>query len=114
MMHLPLPYHVAIERLTFGISVFHAFRHQWWKAAEDVLQECGKPEADLQAEWKVQVKAQTKPLPRQSRNAGKDAVEELIQLRETRDGLKKRQRDYDTLIEAENTPADKYKRQKQN
>ncbi|KAG6904568.1 hypothetical protein DXG01_009026, partial [Tephrocybe rancida] len=44
----------------------------------------------------------------QSRNAGKDAVKELIQLRETRDGLKKRQRDYDTLIEAENTPADEY------
>ncbi|KAG6905903.1 hypothetical protein DXG01_017024 [Tephrocybe rancida] len=44
----------------------------------------------------------------QSWNAGKDAVKELIQLHETRDGLKKRQRDYDTLIEAENTPADEY------
>ncbi|KAG6912745.1 hypothetical protein DXG01_012471, partial [Tephrocybe rancida] len=44
----------------------------------------------------------------QSRNAGKDAVKELIQLRETRDGLKKRQREYDTLIEDENIPADEY------
>ncbi|KAG6913221.1 hypothetical protein DXG01_008640, partial [Tephrocybe rancida] len=205
--HLPLPYRVGllydigcqterscvkwgfldryIERLTFGISVFHAFGHQWvcqiiyhprkrmgfglsdgegcerfwhsisrliaylrvcgyhqhlytldrqvdhaqskilenlgaWllrrsrhafakrKAAEDVLRECGKVEADLRAEWKAQVKTQTKLLLRQSWNAGKDAVKELIQLRETRDGLKKRQRDYDTLIEAENTPADEY------
>ncbi|KAG6904344.1 hypothetical protein DXG01_010823, partial [Tephrocybe rancida] len=44
----------------------------------------------------------------QSRNAGKDAVKELIQLRETRDGLKKRQREYDTLIEDENIPVDEY------
>ncbi|KAG6912942.1 hypothetical protein DXG01_010921, partial [Tephrocybe rancida] len=44
----------------------------------------------------------------QSRNAGKDTVKELIQLRETRDGLKKRQREYDTLIEDENIPADEY------
>ncbi|KAG6907160.1 hypothetical protein DXG01_010310, partial [Tephrocybe rancida] len=79
-----------------------------WKAAEDALRECGKVEADLRAEWKAQVKTQTKLLLRQSWNAGKDAVKELIQLRETRDGLKKRQRDYDTLIEAENTPADEY------
>ncbi|KAG6912814.1 hypothetical protein DXG01_011805, partial [Tephrocybe rancida] len=134
-----------IERLMFGISVFHAFGHQWYhqrlytldrqvdhaqseilenlgawllrrsrhafakrKAAEEVLQKCGKPEIDLRAEWKAQVETQTKPLPRQSRNAGKDAVKELIQLRETRDGLKKRQREYDALIEDENTPVDEY------
>ncbi|KAG6903566.1 hypothetical protein DXG01_016847, partial [Tephrocybe rancida] len=78
------------------------------KAAEEVLQKCGKPEIDLRAEWKAQVETQTKPLPRQSRNAGKDAVKELIQLRETRDGLKKRQREYDALIEDENTPVDEY------
>ncbi|KAG6904213.1 hypothetical protein DXG01_011669, partial [Tephrocybe rancida] len=51
---------------------------------------------------------QTKPLPRQSQNAGKDAVKELIQLRKTRDGLKKRQHKYDALIEDENTPVDEY------
>ncbi|KAG6912636.1 hypothetical protein DXG01_013197, partial [Tephrocybe rancida] len=44
----------------------------------------------------------------QSQNAGKDAVKELIQLRETRDGLKKRLCKYDVLIEDENTPVDEY------
>ncbi|KAG6904026.1 hypothetical protein DXG01_013121 [Tephrocybe rancida] len=205
--HLPPPYHVGllydigcqterscvkwgfldryINRLTFGISVFHAFGHQWvcqiiyhprkrtgfglsdgegcerfwhsiskliaylrvcgyhqriytldhqvdhaqretlenlsaWllrrsrhaltkrKAAESILRDCGKSETDLQAEWKDQVETQTKPLPRQSQNAGKDAVKELLQMRETRDGLKKREREYDALIEDEATPMDEY------
>ncbi|KAG6913885.1 hypothetical protein DXG01_003711 [Tephrocybe rancida] len=44
----------------------------------------------------------------QSRNTGKDAVKELIQLRETRDSLKKWQCEYDALIEDENTPVDEY------
>ncbi|KAG6914104.1 hypothetical protein DXG01_002408 [Tephrocybe rancida] len=78
------------------------------KAAEDVLWKCGKSEIDLQAEWKAQVETQTKSLPCQSRNTGKDAVKELIQLCETRDGLKKQQREYDALIEDENTPVDEY------
>ncbi|KAG6904446.1 hypothetical protein DXG01_009881, partial [Tephrocybe rancida] len=205
--HLPPPYHVGllydigcqterscvkwgfldryINRLTFGISVFHAFGHQWvcqiiyhprkrtsfglsdgegcerfwhsiskliaylhvcgyhqriytldrqvdhaqretlenlsaWllrrsqhaltkqKAAESILRDCGKLETDLRAEWKDQVKTQTKPLPRQSQNAGKDAVKELLQMRETRDRLKKREREYDALIEDEATPMDEY------
>ncbi|KAG6901792.1 hypothetical protein DXG01_000924, partial [Tephrocybe rancida] len=61
---------------------------------------------DLRAEWKDQVETQTKLLPRQSQNAGKDAVKELLQMRETRDGLKKREREYDALIEDEATPMD--------
>ncbi|KAG6905677.1 hypothetical protein DXG01_001306 [Tephrocybe rancida] len=44
----------------------------------------------------------------QSQNAGKDAVKELIQLRETRDGLKKWQHEYDALIEDEDTPVNEY------
>ncbi|KAG6903516.1 hypothetical protein DXG01_000488, partial [Tephrocybe rancida] len=44
----------------------------------------------------------------QSQNAGKDAVKELLQMRETRDGLKKREREYDALIEDEATPMDEY------
>ncbi|KAG6904705.1 hypothetical protein DXG01_007796 [Tephrocybe rancida] len=107
-----------IKRIIFGISVFHVFGHQSaviinvcilsiarsimrrWKAAEEVLQKCGKPEIHLQAEWKAQVETQTKPLPY--------AVKELIQLCETRDGLKKQQHKYNTLIEDENTPLDEY------
>ncbi|KAG6905254.1 hypothetical protein DXG01_003939 [Tephrocybe rancida] len=204
--HLPLPYRIGllydigcqterscikwnfldryVERISFGISVFHAFGHQWacqiiyhprkrtgfglsdgegceqfwhsisrliaylgvcgvdhaqretlenlgaWplcqsrhaltkqKAAESILQECGKSKTDLQAEWEAQVKTQTKPLPHncividnvvgQSQSAGKDAVKELLQLRETRDGLRKREREYDALIEDEVTPVDEY------
>ncbi|KAG6914125.1 hypothetical protein DXG01_002322 [Tephrocybe rancida] len=44
----------------------------------------------------------------QSCNTEKDTVKELIQLCETRDGLKKQQCEYDTLIEDENIPADEY------
>ncbi|KAG6904048.1 hypothetical protein DXG01_012965, partial [Tephrocybe rancida] len=83
-------------------------------AAESILRECGKSETELRAEWEAQIKTQTKPLPLiddvagQSRNAGKDAVKELLQLRETRDGLKKREREYDALVEDEATPMDEY------
>ncbi|KAG6913748.1 hypothetical protein DXG01_004554 [Tephrocybe rancida] len=205
--HLPLPYRVRllydigcqterscikwnfldhyIERISFGISVFHAFGHQWacqliyhprkrtgfglsdgegcerfwhsisrliaylrvcgyhqrlytldrqvdhaqretlenlgawllrrWHhalakqmAAESILRECGKSETELRAEWEAQVKTQTKPLPRQSRNTGKDAVKELLQLCETRDRLKKREREYNVLVEDEAMPMDEY------
>ncbi|KAG6913202.1 hypothetical protein DXG01_008814, partial [Tephrocybe rancida] len=88
-----------IERIIFGISVFHAFGHQW---------DCGKLETELRAEWKDQVETQTKPLLRQSQNAGKGAIKELLQMREARDGLKKREREYDALIEDEATPMDEY------
>ncbi|KAG6904075.1 hypothetical protein DXG01_012803, partial [Tephrocybe rancida] len=71
-------------------------------AAESILRECGKSETELRAEWEAQIKTQTKPLPR------KDAVKELLQLRETRDGLKKREREYDALVEDEATPMDEY------
>ncbi|KAG6904616.1 hypothetical protein DXG01_008617, partial [Tephrocybe rancida] len=157
--HLPLPYRVGllydigcqterscvkwgfldryIERLTFGISVFHAFGHQWvcqiiyhprkrmgfglsdgegcerfWHSISRLiayLRVCGYHQRLYTLDRQVD-HAQSEILENlgQSWNAGKDAVKELIQLHETRDGLKKWQRDYDTLIEAENTPADKY------
>ncbi|KAG6913159.1 hypothetical protein DXG01_009217, partial [Tephrocybe rancida] len=84
----------------------HALTKQ--KAAESILRDCGKSETDLRAEWKDQVEMQTKPLPRQSQNAGKDAVKELLQMHETRDGLKKWEHEYDALIEDEATPMDEY------
>ncbi|KAG6906109.1 hypothetical protein DXG01_015873 [Tephrocybe rancida] len=196
--HLPLPYRIGllydigcqtecscikwnfldryVEQISFGISIFHTFRHQWacqiiyhprkrmgfglsdregcerfwhsisrlraylrvcsvdhaqretlknlgawllrWsqhalakqKVAESILRECGKSETDLQAEWEAQVKTQTKPLPLidngagQSRNAGKEAVKELLQLH----GLRKWEHEYDALIEDEAMPVDEY------
>ncbi|KAG6904290.1 hypothetical protein DXG01_011154, partial [Tephrocybe rancida] len=53
-----------------------------WKVAESILQDCGKSETDLRAEWKDQVETQTKLLLCQSQNAGKDAVKELLQMHE--------------------------------
>ncbi|KAG6913908.1 hypothetical protein DXG01_003592, partial [Tephrocybe rancida] len=84
----------------------HALTKQ--KVAESILWDCGKSETDLQGEWKDQVETQTKPLPCQSQNAGKDAVKELLQMCETQDGLKKREHEYDALIEDEATPMDEY------
>ncbi|KAJ3714856.1 hypothetical protein C8R42DRAFT_590975 [Lentinula raphanica] len=46
----------------------------------------------LRAQWDEQVKAQTKPLPQQSRNAGKKAIEEAFRLRTARDTLSDRAR----------------------
>ncbi|KAE9391440.1 hypothetical protein BT96DRAFT_832067, partial [Gymnopus androsaceus JB14] len=53
--------------------------------AEEVLRKCGFPEDVLQREWDAQIKAQTKPLPRQHKNRGKSAVEEALRLRKSRD-----------------------------
>ncbi|KAF9070217.1 hypothetical protein BDP27DRAFT_1382877 [Rhodocollybia butyracea] len=53
--------------------------------AEETLGECGFPEDVLRREWEAQVKAQTKPLPCQTKNQGKSAVEEAIQLRKSWD-----------------------------
>ncbi|KAE9384670.1 hypothetical protein BT96DRAFT_950393 [Gymnopus androsaceus JB14] len=39
----------------------------------------------LRREWDAQIKAQTKPLPRQHKNRGKSAVEEALRLRKSRD-----------------------------
>ncbi|KAG6822788.1 hypothetical protein H0H92_012597, partial [Tricholoma furcatifolium] len=46
-------------------------------AAETVLAQCGQTDAYLREQWDNQVKAQTLPLPKQSKNAGRDAVETL-------------------------------------
>ncbi|KAG6822112.1 hypothetical protein H0H92_015217, partial [Tricholoma furcatifolium] len=43
--------------------------------ANVILQRCGYSKEYLREQWMDQVKAQTKPLPRQSRSAGKDAQE---------------------------------------
>ncbi|KAG6912973.1 hypothetical protein DXG01_010701, partial [Tephrocybe rancida] len=78
------------------------------KAAELILQGCGHQEVLLRAQWDAQVVAQTKPLPRQSKKAGKDMVNELIRLRETQNDLKKRVKEYDAIIADVDSPSDEY------
>ncbi|KAJ3738040.1 hypothetical protein EV360DRAFT_77194, partial [Lentinula raphanica] len=55
------------------------------KEAEETIRSCGVTEETLRREWDAQVKAQTKPLPRQHKNQGKSAVEEALRLRKSRD-----------------------------
>ncbi|KAJ3713069.1 hypothetical protein C8R42DRAFT_593707 [Lentinula raphanica] len=55
------------------------------KDAEEVLRLCGIPEEVLPDEWEAQIKAQTKPLPRQHANQAKSAVEEALRLQKARD-----------------------------
>ncbi|KAG6905812.1 hypothetical protein DXG01_000595 [Tephrocybe rancida] len=84
--------------------------------AESILASCGQSETFLRSQWAEQVAAQVKPLPcelyffqglipeaqtlsEQSRGQGKDAVQELIELRKGRDLLKEHVKDLeDTLI----------------
>ncbi|KAG6904298.1 hypothetical protein DXG01_011117, partial [Tephrocybe rancida] len=84
----------------------HALKKR--KAAELILQGCGHQEVLLRAQWDAQVVAQTKPLPRQSKKAGKDTVNELIRLRETQNDLKKRVKEYDAIIADVDSPPDEY------
>ncbi|KAJ7495581.1 hypothetical protein FB451DRAFT_1387603 [Mycena latifolia] len=46
-----------------------------------VLVECGQPMALLRAQWALQVKTQTKPLPWRSKNKGQQAVNAVILMR---------------------------------
>ncbi|RDB18910.1 hypothetical protein Hypma_014431 [Hypsizygus marmoreus] len=174
-----------LDRLTFAISVFHAFGHQWacqiiyhpWKCkgfglsdgegcerfwhsisklipylrvcgyhqrlytldnqvqhahsealdklghwllrrtrhcntklitANERLRACGHTELYLRTQWNLQVKAQTKPLPRRSKNQGKTAVEEAIQLRKVRDILKTRINELEAILIDPDTEADTF------
>ncbi|KAJ6548545.1 hypothetical protein B0H19DRAFT_952491 [Mycena capillaripes] len=49
--------------------------------ATKALRACGKSKELLRAEWKKQVMAQTKPLPRQSKKRGEQAVNAVLLLR---------------------------------
>ncbi|KAG6823012.1 hypothetical protein H0H92_011726, partial [Tricholoma furcatifolium] len=59
---------------------------------------CGHSKEYLREQWRNQVKAQTKPLPRQSRSAGKDAVSELLRLRESRNTFKQQERELNKIL----------------
>ncbi|KAJ3818040.1 hypothetical protein F5880DRAFT_1492029 [Lentinula raphanica] len=83
-----------------------------WKLAEAKRAEAEKDvrysmrgDDFLRAQWAEQVKSQTKPLPKQSRNAGRKAVEEALRLRTVRDTLSDRMRRLeDTLTDLSSEP----------
>ncbi|KAJ7690794.1 hypothetical protein B0H16DRAFT_1669851 [Mycena metata] len=53
----------------------------WRVEATKALAECGYPIATLRTQWLLQVTAQTKPLPKRSKNSGQQAVSNIILLR---------------------------------
>ncbi|KAG6826001.1 hypothetical protein H0H92_001556 [Tricholoma furcatifolium] len=75
-------------------------------SAEAILESCNQPIEYLRVQWKLQVKAQTKPLPRQSKNAGKNAINELLCMRETRDELKEEVNGYNEILIQEDLTTD--------
>ncbi|THU97957.1 hypothetical protein K435DRAFT_661825 [Dendrothele bispora CBS 962.96] len=54
------------------------------------LAECGIAVNSLREQWKDQVEKQTRPLPSQSKNKGKQAVQECMHLRQSKKTLEKR------------------------
>ncbi|KAJ3738182.1 hypothetical protein EV360DRAFT_77056, partial [Lentinula raphanica] len=54
---------------------------------DDEVTNSGQDVLFLCEQWKTQVTVQTKPLPKQSKNAGKTAIEEAIRLQKIRDTL---------------------------
>ncbi|KAJ6630057.1 hypothetical protein B0H10DRAFT_2172881 [Mycena sp. CBHHK59/15] len=59
------------------------YRHSVQKRADatEALQKCGKPKTLLREQWKMQVIAQTRPLPRRSKTRGQQAVNAVMLLR---------------------------------
>ncbi|EDQ98859.1 uncharacterized protein LACBIDRAFT_335588 [Laccaria bicolor S238N-H82] len=108
--HLPLHYTVG---LLYDVGLFHVFGHQWPCQIIYHPRKCnrfGLSDGEgckrfwnsikkLIAYLRVcEVQAQTKPLPRQTRNQGKDAVSEAIRLRKARDILRKHVQDQENII----------------
>ncbi|KAK7435306.1 hypothetical protein VKT23_019751 [Stygiomarasmius scandens] len=66
--------------------------------AERELEESQQDLAFLTAQWEKQVQAQTRPLPRQRRNAAKVAVQDALRLNEALDVLEKKISDLENVI----------------
>ncbi|KAG6914278.1 hypothetical protein DXG01_001310, partial [Tephrocybe rancida] len=123
--HLPLPYRVGllydigcqterscikwnfldcyIEQISFGISIFYTFGHQW------VCQLIYHPRK--RTGFRL---SDGEGCERFWHSIRKDAVKELLQLHKTQDGLKKWEHEYDVLVEDEATPMDEYMEVKAN
>ncbi|KAJ7727054.1 hypothetical protein B0H16DRAFT_1331768 [Mycena metata] len=76
--------HAAEASLTrLGAWVARRYKHSQSKRVEatKALAECGYSIATLRTQWQLQVAAQTKPLPKRSKNGGQQAVSNIILLR---------------------------------
>ncbi|KAJ7891128.1 hypothetical protein B0H13DRAFT_2234846 [Mycena leptocephala] len=92
--------------LRLGQWVSRRYAHSIQKRAEvtKALRECGKSKTLLHEQWRLQVLAQTKPLPRRAKNRGEKAVNGVILLRSAvtaRQGLLRdlRQKFLDAVME---------------
>ncbi|KAJ6525150.1 hypothetical protein B0H19DRAFT_971441 [Mycena capillaripes] len=63
--------------------IHRRYRHSMQKRADatEALRKCGKPKTLLREQWKMQVIAQTRPLPRRSKTRGQQAVNAVMLLR---------------------------------
>ncbi|KAJ7809346.1 hypothetical protein B0H14DRAFT_2867323 [Mycena olivaceomarginata] len=66
--------------------------------AERQLKKSSHSKEFLKAQWKEQVKAQTKPAPRRSKTRGEKAVATVIELRNTTEAQKVELKDYDDAL----------------
>ncbi|KAJ7892456.1 hypothetical protein B0H13DRAFT_2234789 [Mycena leptocephala] len=71
----------SIRRLGAWLARRWAHTQEKRREATEALEECAQPMTLLRAEYKKQLAAQTKPLPKRTRNAGKIAIEEVLRLR---------------------------------
>ncbi|KAG6805218.1 hypothetical protein H0H92_000247, partial [Tricholoma furcatifolium] len=99
----------------FGIWLQRRYKHAQQKLhrAQALIDSCEKTVVHLRDQWRLQVAQQTKPLPPyhisgQSRNAGRNAVQELMRLRETRDELKHDVEIYNVTLMQEDLTADEH------
>ncbi|KAG6822193.1 hypothetical protein H0H92_014889, partial [Tricholoma furcatifolium] len=94
----------------FGIWLQRRYKHiqQKLHLAQASIDSCEQTTVYLRDQWRLQVAHQTKPLPRQSRNAGRNAVQELMRLRETRDELKQDVEIYNVTLMQEDLNADEH------
>ncbi|KAJ7077217.1 hypothetical protein C8R44DRAFT_836767 [Mycena epipterygia] len=70
------------------------------------LEECGIREEVLRAQWAEQVKVQTKPAPRRSKNHGIAAVEQVLQVRQNSNVLFQRVASLEESLEDEDCTPD--------
>ncbi|KAJ7117053.1 hypothetical protein C8R44DRAFT_627243 [Mycena epipterygia] len=71
----------SLKRLGEWIQRRHIHCAKKRTEAKKELAECGNPIALLREQWKLQVEAQTKPLPRRSKTRGQQAVAAVLVLR---------------------------------
>ncbi|THU82139.1 hypothetical protein K435DRAFT_823279 [Dendrothele bispora CBS 962.96] len=76
------------------------------RAAQEIVDNAGYLVAVLREQWANQVRSQTKPLPRQQKQAAKKAVEETLRLRKNVEVYKQRVIDLETLMVSDSSRSD--------